>query len=236
MSSLIFTNKTCITLLLSVNNQAYKIVPSQTQQISTAESAVQFTVCPDSLNSIRYFLKSAGLISKRHFVVESEYSAFVNGEMQIDLYTQTKKGKFMSEYEFCVPYCTNGNLSLGKFTVKDEEKFKNELYKCTERSKRAVLLFDILDIFGNALMGVLLLVIPFLLIWFFGNIQLAWDICSIAFIPIFIIIVLINRLFDKFKKLAWIKGKSFILKNQTFKNTDSYFEHEFIMSAFNNGK
>ena len=236
MAEITFINKSTITVNVCVDGNNYSIYPSQLQRVVTQENSVRLTVYPDSMNSISYLLKGAGIISKRPFVALSSYRFECDGESEITLYCDTKKGRFRDEYEYCIPYCSKGSLCDVEYSVRDGENFRRELEASAKKSRRALLLFDLFDILGNALVGMLILVIPFLLIWLFGSITLAWDICSIAFVPIFVVIVIVNRFFDKLKKEAWYKGKRFALRNQIFKDYNSYFSSEYIHSVINNTK
>ena len=236
MSKVTFINKSTITVSLCVGDNTYTVYPSHSQCVESEGKSFRFSICPDSMNSVGYIFRSAGVISKRHFVAVASYNLECDDECEVTLYTNIKKGKFRDEYEYCVPYCQNGSLTDVVYSVRDGESFLRELEASAKKSRRALFLFDILDIIGNAFVGILILVIPFLLIWLFGSLQLAWDICSIAFIPVFIIIVVINRLFDKLKKKVWYKGKKFALRNQIFKDYNSYFSSEYIYSVINNIK
>ena len=231
MSKITIINKSNITLCLTAENESYILYPSQVQCIVTEKAPFHFSAYPDSVNRIDYLFKSAGIISKRHFVLVSDFQLRTGEECEVSFYTNTKKGRFRDEYEYCVPYCSQGTIDVLHHSVKDEESFRQEFEQSGKKGKRALLVLDFFDILGNALAGILLLVIPFLFIWLFWDIRLAWNICSVAFIPIFIIIVIINRILDKLKKAAWQKGKSFALRKQIFKDYNSYFQQDYISSV-----
>ena len=231
MARLIFTNKSNTVIVVAVGDESYSLFPSQIQCVPVPDGTAQFSVCTGGRSYINYFIKSAGIISKRHFIAVTDFRLTAYNECEIHLYSQTKKGVYMDEYEFIIPRCENAELTALGYSVKDGDSFIRELEKSSRKGKRAIFLFDLLDILGNAFVGILILVIPFLLIWLFKDIELAWDICSVAFIPIFAIIVVINRFFDKLRKILWENGKQFFFRKKLFKGYRSYFDSEYIRSV-----
>jgi tetrahydromethanopterin S-methyltransferase subunit E len=113
---------------------------------------------------------------------------------------------------------------------------RNILEKAISKGDNGLKIFDAFDILGNSITGLLFLLIPFILIWIFSDITTAAKICAIAFIPIFLVILIVNRFFDKLKRKAWKKVKAYTLRNQIFKDYNSYFDNEYICSVFKSNK
>lgn len=229
---LTFKNTSKDTVILSFENKEYTIPPFSQITAEGHKKEATFSVSPDKSSFISYLSSKTGIIRCRHFILNSSYVGVFDNDCLIQLVSNVRKGKFADEYERIVPFCAEGKLSKPFYKVKDEAVIRREIEDSITKGNRTVRLFDLLDILGNSLCAILLLIIPFVLIWIFGSFSLAATVCGYAFIPIFIIIVLINRFFDKLKRKAWKKGKSFVLKNQIFKDYKSYFDNDYITSIF----
>lgn len=230
---LTFRNTTANDVLLILMNNNYTLSPSSEMSFETDTSNVEFSLEPRCASEIRYLSRKTGVISLRSFKLKASYTVKITKDTLIQLVSNVKKGKFRDEYERIVPFSNDCSFSNPFYCVRDEKAVRYQFEKSRTKGNRTLLIFDFFDILGNCLTALLLLIVPFALIWIFGDFDLAVRICGYAFIPIFIIILLINRLFDKFKRKIWKKGKSFALKNQIFKDYNSYFDNEYITSVFN---
>ena len=67
MARLIFTNKSNTVIVVAVGDESYSLFPSQIQCVPVPDGTAQFSVCTGGRSYINYFIKSAGIISKRHF-------------------------------------------------------------------------------------------------------------------------------------------------------------------------
>lgn len=210
-----------------------QIIPAMgTYECESDSSQFSFSLNPYEKSDIKYIFRHAGVVRKRSFCTLVSYSAKLAGNTVINLYTDKAKGNFADEYTRIVAVSDTALLSPVFYKVADEAFVKAELEKSKKKGNQALFMFDILDIIGNAFTVLLLLLIPFALIWLFGSFETAYTVCGYLFIPIFAIIVIINRFFDKYKKKLWffIKGK--VLENKTFQGTDSYFSEEYIREVF----
>lgn len=194
--------------------------------------AGSFTLQVDEGSYVTYILAKFGVVLRRHFKVKSEYAVGTDGDITVTLKNEKKKGRFMDEYERVVPSSAKGSLSLLGYSVPDEAKIRKELEGANKRADNTVKIFDVFDILGNALTALLFLLIPFVIIWIFADIELAGKICGMAFIPIFGLIIYLNRVFDKLKRRLWKTAKSERLEKEIFKDYNSYFDSEYISSVF----
>lgn len=210
-----------------------EIIPSQGDFLfETEESGISFCVNPYEKSDITYLFRRAGVILKRSFCTQSAYSGTITCDTVINLYSDKARGKFGDEYRRIVAVSDVTPLFCGAYRVTDEEFVRNELDRSKEKGNRALLVFDIFDILGNALTVLLLLLIPFALIWLFGSFETAYTVCGYLFIPIFAVIVIVNRVFDKYKRKLWYFFKGKALEKSTFKGTDSYFSEDYIREVF----
>lgn len=192
----------------------------------------KLTVIPEGKSDVTYLLAKFGIVLKRFFKTASHYTFTAQDNMEILLLTDKKRGSFADEYERVVPFSNQSRFALVRYSVSDEVRMKGILEEAINKGDKSLKIFDAFDILGNAFTGLLLLIIPFILIWVFGDIHLAVKICGTAYIPIFIIIILMNRFFDKVKRKLWKRAKGFTLRKQIFKDYNSYFEDEYIKSVF----
>ena len=192
-----------------------------------------FTLQTSENSYITYILAKFGVVLKRHFKLRSNYAFDIGDDITVVLTTDKKKGKFMDEYEKVVCKADSSHISLRGHSVHDEDRVKRELAAAIRRSDNTLKIFDLFDILGNGLTAALFLLIPFAIIWFFADIRLAAEICTIAFIPIFAVIICLNRFFDKLRRKIWKRVRSAKLKNQIFKDYNSYFDSEYIESVLN---
>ncbi len=197
-----------------------------------ADGTSSFTVQVDEGSYVTYILAKFGVVLKRHFKVKSEYAFSADDDITVTLKNEKKKGRFMDEYERVVPVSNQCKFSFVTYSVPDEVKIKKELESANKRGDNALKLFDVFDILGNALTALLFLLIPFAIIWIFADVQLAAKICGMAFIPIFGLIIYLNRVFDKLKRRLWKTAKSKRLQKEIFKDYNSYFDNEYIASVF----
>lgn len=197
----------------------------------SADKVTSFSLQADEGSYITYILAKFGIVLKRHFKVRSDYPVDSDSDFEITLKAEKKKGKFMDEYEIIVPLSKQRVFHSVTYSVPDEEKIKKELENANKRSDNTLKLFDVFDILGNAVTALLFLLIPFAIIWIFADVQLAAKICGMAFIPIFGLIIYMNRFFDKLKRRIWKAAKSKRLKNEIFKDYNSYFSSDYIASV-----
>lgn len=234
-----FVNKSDTSVLFTMQGTEFtnvRIDKGEAKECELSQEAANLILIPDGISEVTYLFAKLGVISKRYFKATAEYSFSVTDNMTIDLVTNKCKGKFKDEYERILPVSAQGEFEVVKFSVSDEVRIKNILEKAISKGDSGLKIFDAFDILGNSLAGLLILVIPFILIWIFGDIQLAAKICGIAFIPIFLVILIINRLFDKLKRKAWKKLKEYMLRNQIFKDYNSYFDNKYISDVFRSKK
>ena len=229
---LTFRNTTPNNVLLTRRENSYTINPSSEMCLEIAEDTVDFSLEPCSENNIRYLSRKAGIILYRHFKLRSSYSEGFEADTLIQLVSDVKKGKFLDEYERVVPFSNEHSFSEPDYSVKDGKAVLSQLQKSQANGNRTLFIFDLFDILGNSFTALLLLIIPFILIWIFGSIVLAAKICGCIFLVLFIIILIANRFLDKLKRALWKKGKAFVLRKQIFKNYNSYFDNEYITSVF----
>ena len=190
-----------------------------------------FTLQVDEGSHVTYILAKFGVVLRRHFKVKSEYSANSTDDLTVTLRNEKKKGRFMDEYERVVPSSVQDSLSLLSYSVPDEAKLKKELSNANKRADNTIKIFDVFDILGNALSALLFLLIPFVIIWIFADIELAGKICGMAFIPIFGLIIYFNRFFDKLRRSLWKTAKNKRLEKDIFKDYNSYFDNDYISSV-----
>lgn len=225
-------NQTGLTVNVEMNSQVITLQPTRSQAFDISENDITLTVNPVLRSEIVYAVAKFGVILKRFFCVKAEYSFYCDKDCCIALLTQKKKGRFMDEYQRIVPFLSGVNFSAVKYSVADEQRIKGEIEDSIKKGDKALKIFDAFDILGNAFTVLLVLLVPFVLIGLFASFTLALNICAALFIPIFAVIVLINRYFDKVKRKAWQKAKGYTLKKEIFKDYNSYFDHEYIKSVF----
>ena len=227
-----FINKSAKDVYITLGHSD-TIVNSGERKTVTADEADTFRVQVNEGSYVTYILEKFGVVLKRYFKLRSEYTFCGDEDIEVILTTNKKKGRFMDEYERVICYADNNRLSQLSYVVPDEEKLKKELETAVKRGDNTLKIFDLFDILGNGLSAALLLLIPFVIIWIIADIELAGKICLMAFIPIFALIIYLNRFFDKLKRRLWKSAKSAKLKNQIFKDYNSYFDSEYIDSVFN---
>lgn len=227
-----FTNKSDKPVYITMGENSITIDKSQTKVLETDNSVRTFTLQVDEGSYVTYILAKFGVVLRRHFKLKSEYSVSGDGDITVTLKTEKKKGRFMDEYERVVPSSAQGTLSLVSYSVPDEARLKKELEGANKRADNTIKIFDVFDILGNAFTAILFLLIPFGVIWIFADVQLAAKVCGMAFIPIFGLIIYLNRVFDKLKRRLWKTAKSKRLQNEIFKDYNSYFDNEYISSVF----
>ncbi len=208
------------------------IQKDEAKTVEVDESVNEFVLIPEGKSDVIYLLAKFGIVLKRFFKTASRYAFTAQDNMKILLLTDKKRGSFADEYERVVPFSNQSSFALVRYSVSDEVRMKGILEEAINKGDKSLKIFDAFDILGNAFTGLLLLIIPFILIWIFGDIHLAAKICGTAYIPIFIIIILMNRFFDKVKRKLWKRAKGFTLRKQIFKDYNSYFEDEYIKSVF----
>ncbi len=204
---------------------------------SQAEAAVgcgplSFSLNPYEKSSVSYLIRRAGLIRKKSFCTRTAYSTDISRDTVITVRTDSAKGSFADTYRRATADCTDCPLTLEHYTVADESEMRKEFAAASKRGSRAIFLFDVLDILKSGLIVLLLLLIPFALIWLFGSLETAYTVCRNLFIPIFIVIIIFNRIFDRLKKKLWYYLKSKTLRNSVYKGTDSHFEEAYIREIF----
>lgn len=225
-----FVNKSAKDIYI---NFAYDslIINSGERKSVVAVEAGTFGVQVNEGSYVRYILEKFGVVFKRCFKLRTEYSYNMGEDITVTLISETRKGKFMDEYERVICRADNTRVSPLGYSVPDEAKLKKELAYANKRADNTIKLFDVFDILGNALSALLFLLIPFVIIWIFADIELAGKICGIAFIPIFGLIIYLNRFFDKLKRRLWKTAKDKRLENEIFKDYNSYFDSEYIESV-----
>lgn len=198
----------------------------------TDNSSLSFSVNPYEKSFVTYFWRTVGLIRKKNFCTLSHYSTAINKNAVINLHHSSAKGRFSDIYRRVTAVGEEFPVTLERYSVADETDMRKEFARARKRNLRTVFFFELLDILKSGLIVLLLLLIPFALIWIFGSLETAFTVCRNLFIPIFIIIIIFNRIFDGLKKKLWyfLKGKA--LKNSTYKGTDSHFEDEYIREIF----
>ncbi len=229
-----------ITFINKSNKPVYVTLGENSARIATAQRETlycdgldgTFTAQVDEASYVRYVLAKFGVVLRRQFKLVTEYEFTAVSDMVVVLYDDKRKGRYMDEYEKIVPRTTDGTIRQVSCRVPDEDKIKSELAGANKRSNNAVKLFDVFDILGNALSGLLLLVIPFILIWIFADIDTASKICGMIYIPMFAVIVLFNRYMDKLKRKVWALLKAKKLEKDIFKDYNSYFDSEYIESVY----
>ena len=227
-----FINKSDKDIYITMNDESITVNGGERKTLS-ADEAGTFTVQISENSYITYILAKFGVVLKRHFKLRSNYAFDIGDDITVVLTTDKKKGKFMDEYEKVVCKTDSSHISLRGHSVPDEDRLKRELAAAIRRSDNTLKIFDLFDILGNGLTAALFLLIPFAIIWIFADVRLAAEICTIAFIPIFALIICLNRFFDKLKRKLWKKARSAKLKNQIFKDYNSYFTDEYIASVLN---
>lgn len=227
-----FINKSDKPVYITMGENSITADKSQTKVLEADNSVSTFTLQVDEGSYVTYILAKFGVVLRRHFKLKSEYSVSGDGDITVTLKTEKKKGRFMDEYERVVPSSAQGTLSLVSYSVPDEARLKKELESANKRADNTIKIFDVFDILGNAFTAILFLLIPFGVIWIFADVQLAAKVCGMAFIPIFGLIIYLNRVFDKLKRRLWKTAKSKRLQNEIFKDYNSYFDNEYISSVF----
>lgn len=227
-----FINKSNKPVYITLGENSGKIDIAQSKTFDTDGTVSTFTAQVDEASYVRYIMEKFGVVLRRHFKLCTEYGFRCSGDMTVSLYNDRRKGRYMDEYEKIVPRSKEGTFSQASCRVPDEDKIKRELAAANKRGGKAIRLFDVFDILGNALSGLLLLVIPFILIWIFADIDTASRICGMAYIPMFAVIVLFNRYMDKLKRKIWGIFKAKKLEKDVFKDYNSYFESDYIDSVY----
>jgi hypothetical protein len=225
-----FINKSGKDIYITLSSENLTINSGERKSV-VAEQSGTIGVQVNEGSYVTYIMEKFGIVLKRYFKVKSEYSYNSSEDMTIILTSDKKKGKFMDEYERVICLADNSLLSLLTYSVPDEEKLKKELGNAVKRGDNTLKLFDLFDILGNGLSAALFLLIPFVIIWIIADVELAGKICLMAFIPIFAVIICLNRFFDKLKRNLWKSARSAKLKNQIFKDYNSYFDNEYIASV-----
>lgn len=217
---------------LTLNGKTTIIAANSSEKILVDYGELTFSLNTYRKSSLSYFIRRAGLIRKKSFCTLTTYSTAVGRDSVINLHTDSAKGKFSDTYRRVVATGNDFPVTLEGYAVTDEKEMRKEFADAKKRGNRTIFLFDVLDILKSALIVLLLLLIPFALIWLFGSFETAYTFCGYLFIPIFAIIVIINRVFDKYKKKLWYFAKGKALKNSVYKGTDSHFEEEYIKEIF----
>lgn len=225
-------NQTAFTVNIEMNSQVIALQPTRSQAFDIAENDVLLTLSPAVNSDIIYAVAKFGVILKRFFSAKVQYGFTCSKDCKIALLDQKKKGRFMDEYQRIVPFSNDVSITAVKYSVADEERIKKEMEASNKRGDNTLKAIDALDILGNAFTVLLLLLIPFALFAIFLGPVIATQICAALFVPIFIVIIKVNRTFDKVKRAAWKKAKGYTLKKEIFKDYNSYFSHEYIESVF----
>lgn len=191
-----------------------------------------FSLNPYEKSYLMYFIKKAGLIRKKSFCTLTSYSTEIFRDSVIDLSTVSAKGAFADTYHKVVAKVDGFPVIPEGYRVVDEDEMRKEFADAKKHGNRTIFFFDVLDILKSGLIVLLLLLIPFALIWIFSSLEDAYTVCRNLFIPIFAVIIIFNRIFDRLKKKLWyyLKGKT--LKKSTYKGTNSHFEEEYIREIF----
>lgn len=229
---LTFRNTTAKDVLLTFGESKHYIKPAQEIAFEIGTDTADFSLEPCCESRIRYISKTVGIINYRHFKLKADYRATIDGDSDIQLISDVKKGKFRDEYERVLPFSNDCSFDEPHYSIRDEELVRRRFREIRSNSNRTLLIWDILDFLGNSLQALLLLIIPFVLIWIFGSFILAAKICGCIFAVVCIILLFINRLIGELKRKIWKKGKAFVLRKQIFKDYNSYFEDEYIKSVF----
>lgn len=227
-----FINKSNKPIYISSGENSLKLDIAQSKTIETDGTLNTFTAQVDEASYITYALAKFGVVLRRHFKLSTEYAVTCSGDMTVSLYMNKKKGRYMDEYEKIVPKSAACSFEQVSCRVPDEERLRGELSKANKQNDKAIRLFDVLDIIGNALTGLLLLVIPFILLWIFIDLDTAWRICGVIYIMMFGVIVIFNRYMDKLKRKMWAVLKAKKLEKDIFKDYNSYFESDYIDSVY----
>lgn len=225
------SHATCI-LYLKTENETIPIPPLGSYRLDTEAPSFSFSVYACEKSNIVYAIKKFGVIFKRNFNVCSSYNITAIENDTINLFTHSKKGSFGDRYNRVAVTCTSSKLSEPFYSVTDEEEIKKEFNSAKKKTDRVFLLFDLIDIIKNAFIALLFLIVPFALIWIFGSFESAYTICGYLYIPILAIIIIFNRITDKYKKKIWNFAKGKALKNHIFQGTDSYFSNDYISFVF----
>lgn len=217
---------------LTVNGKTTIIAANSSEKIIVDYGELTFSLNTYRKSSLSYFIRRAGLIRKKDFCILTTYKTRVGWDSVITINIISAKGRFFDTYHRVTATCDNFPITLESYSVADEKEMRKEFADANKKGNRALFVFDMFDIIGNAFTVLLLLLIPFALIWLFGSFETAYTVCGYLFIPIFAVIVIINRVFDKYKKKLWFFFKGKALKNKTFRGTDSYFSEEYIREVF----
>lgn len=223
-----FKNHTDCDIRLCIEGKTLIIPASADTEYLIEGKQAEFSVCQDELSKISYLSKKGGVILKKDFTVLSTYSINSEGECTVNLFFRSKKGRFADSYRRILALCDRGTLSSPYFSIFDEQRVRDAFASSQKNGNRALLLFDFFDILGNVFTALLVLLVPFGLIWLFGSFETACRVCGILFVPIFIFIIVINRVADKYKRKTWQFLKKKVLARETFKGNESYFSHEYI--------
>lgn len=227
-----FINKSNKPIYISLGENSVELDVTQSKTIETDGTVNTFTAQVDEASYITYAFANAGAVLRRHFKLSTEYGFTCSGDIIVNLYNHKRKGRYMDEYEKIEPKSAECLFTQVSCRVSDAEKLRDELAKANKRSNKAIRLFDVLDIVGNALTGLLLLIIPFILLWIFIDIDTAARICGIIYIMMFGVIVIFNRYMDKLKRKIWSVLKAKKLEKDIFKDYNSYFESDYIDSVY----
>ncbi len=229
---IIFRNLSDKHIELTSEGETHIIASGSAYELYTYDGQVSFSLNPYEKSFLTYFIRKAGVIRKKNFCTVSDYKAEFGGDTVINLKIDRVKGKFSDIYRRVSATVGSVTLAPESFRVIDEAEMKKEFTDAKKRGNRTIFLFDVLDILKSGLIVFLLLLIPFALIWIFGSLETAYTICGYLFIPIFIMIIIFNRIFDRLKKKLWYFAKGKALKNSTYKGTDSHFEEEYMREIF----
>lgn len=209
------------------------VIPAlSSTELPEVSESFSFSLNPYEKSYLKYFIRRFGLVRQKSFCLRTVYNAAITRDSVISLRTQRARGSFLDTYHRAVATGYGFPLTLEKSVVADEEEMRKEFASAKKRGNRTVFLFDVLDILKSGLIVALLLLIPFALIWLFGSFETAYTVCGYLFIPIFLVIIIFNRLFDLLRKKLWYFFKGKTLEKSTYKGTDSHFDENYIKEIF----
>ena len=227
-----FINKSNKPIYITLGENSAKLGVAQSETIETDSTVNTFTAQVDEASYITYALAKLGVVLRRNFKLSTEYGFTYSGDMTVSLYNDKRKGRYMDEYEKIVPKSAECTFTQVSCCVPDAEKLRGELSRANKQNNKAIRLFDVFDIIGNALTGLLLLIVPFILLWIFIDIDTACRVCGALYIMMFGVIVIFNRYMDRLKRKIWGILKAKKLEKDIFKDYNSYFESDYIDSVY----